>query len=51
MAMIKLYLATYAKVLLLMLFGFLVGWAVSALPKRTRTRVEEDDKEEGNNYE
>lgn len=50
MAMIKLYLATYAKVLLLMLFGFLVGWAVSAFPKRTRTRVEEDQ-EEGSNYE
>lgn len=50
MAMIKLYLATYAKVLMLMIFGFVLGWAVSALPKRKRTRIEEEYTE-GEGYE
>jgi hypothetical protein len=50
MAMIKLYLATYAKVLMLMAFAFVLGWALSALPKRRKTRVEEDDTE-GEGYE
>jgi hypothetical protein len=51
MAIIKLYLATYAKILMLMTFGFILGWALSALPKRRKTRIDEDEDIEGGRYE